>query len=157
MMRTSRDLLEGIGVGHFNATMIIPYLMVSPATTDPKSVQIIVMVRQLQKTLWDMGATDVISSGHLDGPTAAALVQLAGPNWMRMSWGDNLTAVMNAKTVGMKLSPSGGTDGLAVPDDGQPVATGDVLGLLPDIPGGILTYGVGAYLLYRYFCKRRGR
>ncbi len=155
MMRSSRDLLEGIGVGHFNATMIIPYLMISPATTDPKAVQIIVMVRQLQKTLWAMGATDVADSGHLDAATAAALERLCGPDWMRMTWGDNLTAVINARTVGMKLTPQGATDGLAV---GQPVATGDaVFGILPDIPGGAVTYAAAGYLLYRYFSKRRAK
>jgi len=149
-MRTARDLLEGIGIGHVNATMIIPYLPISPATTDPKSGQIIAMVRQLQKELFNMGATDVANTGYLDEATGRALEQLSGPDWMRMSWGDNLTAIVNAKVVGTRITPQG-----AIPDAmGQPVAVGGPLDFLPDVPGGLVTYGIAAFFLYRYLRRR---
>jgi hypothetical protein len=149
----ARELLTGIGVGHFNTTLLIPYMFIAPATTDPKSPQTILIVNAVQKTLFDMGATDVPLSGRLDEPTARALAQVTGPNWERTSWGGNIAAILRNKASGVSLR--------ALPEDvgqpiGQPVATGDVLDFLPDVPGGIFTYAVAGFLLYRHL-TRKGR
>lgn len=153
---TSRDLLEAIGVSHHNATTIIPYMMIAPATTDPKAGQIIMLVRQLQTMLYGLGATDVTNTGYLDPPTARALRLVAGENWERSSWGANVGAVLHAQQLGMQLAPA---QPMATPPmsgmSGMPVAVSGPLDFLPDIPGGLVTYGVAAFLLYRLFKKRR--
>lgn len=158
MMKPStnvRELLTRLGIGGFNATMIIPYMFIAPATTDPKSAQTILLVQHLQQALYDLGATDVPQSGRLGRETAMALLQVAGPNWERMTWSGNVAAVLNAKEAGVTLDPSTGPD-MPV-DDGAPVAVGGPLDFLPDVPGGLLTYAIGGYLLYRHFSKKRAR
>ena len=150
----SRELLTAIGVGDFNATGIIPYMMIAPATTDPKAGQIVILVQQVQRALWQLGATDVVVSGRLDDATARALEQVAGPNWERMSWGANVKALIDARRKNFRIHPAVQVmDGLAP----EPIAVGGTFDFLPDVPGGIVTYGVGAYLLYRMFTKRRSR
>jgi len=151
--KSSRELLLAIGVGQFNATQIIPYMMVAPATTDPKSTQTILLVQHLQQLLFDLGATDVANTGYLDPPTARALRQLVGPNWERATWATNIQAVLSARARGQHLGPE-----LRAPIDApmpMPVAVGGPLDFLPDVPGGIVTYGVVAYLIYRHFTKAR--
>src|SRR6185295_7484178 len=49
---TSRELLQAIGLAHHSGTMIVPYMMIAPATTDPKAAQIIMLVRALQTVLY---------------------------------------------------------------------------------------------------------
>ncbi len=36
-----------------------------------------------------------------------------------------------------------------------PVAVGGPLDFLPDVPGGIVTYAIGAYFLYRHLKNRK--
>lgn len=60
----------------------------------------------------------------------------------------------------MKASPGSTLDGSSLGDDAgapvarppaaMPVAVSGALDFLPDVPGGILTYAVGAYLLWRW-------
>jgi len=153
MKQTSRDLLNAIGMGQHNATQAIPYLMIAPATTDPKTPMVINMVRHIQQLLYQMGAIDVANTGYLDAPTAAALLQIAGPNWERMTWGSNIQAILGARDRGMSLSPP---PAAATPMP-MPVAVSGPLDFLPDVPGGIVTYGVVGYLLYRHFKQRSAR
>jgi hypothetical protein len=157
--KNARELLLALGVGHFNATQVIPYLLIAPATTDPKAPQIALLVRHLQQVLFNMGATDVANTGALDLPTARALRLIAGPNWERMTWGSNLQAVLAAAGRGQRLTPAPSS----VPDaispstlTPTPVAVSGPLDFLPDVPGGLLTYGVAAYLIYRHFRRRSG-
>ena len=149
---TSRELLLAIGMGQWNITGTIPYLMIAPATTDPKSPQVMEIVRHLQQVLFGMGATDVANTGYLDPSTARALRQLVGPNWERMTWGANISGVLAALRRGQRLSATS----MAVPvDDSMPVAVSGPLDFLPDVPGGLITYGVVGYLIYRHFTKKR--
>lgn len=148
---TSRDLLEAIGVGHFNATMMIQYMMMAPATTDPKSPPVILIVRAVQQSLFRLGATDVADSGRLDTATAAALERVVGPDWERQSWGANVRAIVDAMRAGTRLdAPTHMSLDL---NDGMPVAVGGPLDFLPDVPGGLFTYAVVGYFAYRYFTK----
>jgi hypothetical protein len=150
---TSRELLSVIGMGQWNATGTIPYLMIAPAITDPKAPQVTEIVRHLQQVLFRMGATDVASTGYLDPPTARALRLVAGSNWERMTWGANIQAVVRAMEHGQRLSPAQAQTSAS----GTPVAVGGPLDFLPDVPGGLLTYAVTGYLLYRHFRKARTR
>jgi hypothetical protein len=145
--KTARDLLLDLGVGQYNATQSIPYMLIAPATTDPKAAQIIIMVRHLQELLFRMGATDVQNTGYLDAPTARALRQISGENWERMNWGANIAATLNAHKRGQRLTALAA---MSAPMGG-PVAIGGPLDFLPDVPGGLLTYGVVGYFLYRHF------
>jgi len=149
--KNTRDLITALGIGQWNATMIIPYMMIAPATTDPKSAQIILLVQHLQQLLYQMGATDVANTGRLDPPTARALRQIVGPNWERTSWGGNIGAVLDAQAAGTRLTPAPSDDAPSP----MPVAVGGPLDFLPDVPGGLVTYGVVGYLLYRHFTRGR--
>ncbi len=148
--KNARDLLTQLGIGHFNATMVMPYMFIAPATTDPKSAQTILMVSAIQRRLYALGATDVPQSGRLDVPTARALLAVVGPNWERTTWAGNISAVLSAHEAGVSLVDQAGPD---VPE-GMPVAVGGPLDFLPDVPGGIVTYAVGAYLLWRHFTRK---
>jgi hypothetical protein len=151
---TSRELLLAIGIGQWNATGTIPYLMIPTATTDPKSPQVTEIVRHLQRILFGLGATDVGNTGYLDPPTARALRMVAGPDWERMTWAANIQAVLAAQRRGHHLTPARSAAPMAT---SVPVAVGGPLDFLPDVPGGLFTYGVAAYLLYRHFVKARAR
>lgn len=146
--RTARDLLKGIGIGDFNATMVIQYVFVAPATTDPRSAPIILMVRHLQQALNNMGARVPIS-GYLDTPTAQALYQIVGPNWERLSWADNIAAVIDSKSVGISAAPP-----IPLTPASTPPAAVGTFDFLPDIPGGFLTYLIGGAVAYHYLTKR---
>jgi hypothetical protein len=145
--KNARELLTQIGIGHFNATMIMPYMFIAPATTDPKSAQTILMVQAIQRALFGLGAHDVPQSGRLDAPTARALAQVVGPNWERTTWAGNISAVLAARESGLSIAPP-------EPEPGMPVAVGGPLDFLPDVPGGLITYAVGAYFLYRHFTRK---
>lgn len=147
-----RGLLKAIGIGDYNATMIIQYAFVAPATTDPRSSPIIIMVRHLQGALNDMGAS-VPVSGYLDQPTAAALARVVGPNWERLSWADNIRAVVAGRGVGFSASaPAQFTPALTVSAPAPaPVGMFD----LPDVPGGAVTYAAAAVLAWHLFFRKK--
>lgn len=150
-----RTLLTSIGIGGFNATMIIPYMMISPATTDPKASQIVLIVQHIQRALFRLGATDVAESGRLDQPTAQALLQIVGPNWERMPWSASVSAVVTAMETGRKVAPPMSMTPQDETSDAMPVAVGGPLDFLPDVPGGLLTYAIAGYFLYRHFNRSR--
>jgi hypothetical protein len=146
--RTGRQMLTDLGIGQFNATMIIPYLWIAPAATDPKASQVILLVEKLQRQLAMMGAP-VRMNGYIDLPTAAALSKVVGSRWETMPWASSISAVLSAKNAGLSIDDP-------EPDLFVPSGVGDIPGIpgLPDVPGGIVTYGIAAYLLYRHFKKR---
>ena len=148
-MKNARQLLTDLGIGQFNATMVVPYMMLAPRTTDPKSAPVILMVQHVQRTLYRMGATDVPDSGRFDSATVRALEAAVGPDWERMSWGSLIAELLRARDQRIDVSPQ-----IAAPD-GQPIAVSGVLDFLPDVPGGLVTYGVIAFLAYRHFSKKR--
>ena len=148
--RTSRELALAIGIGGFNASSVVQTMMQAPATTDPKMAAVILLVRHLQKALFELGATDVANTGYIDTATYHALEQLLGPSWMRMAWAETVGAVVDAKVTKTQLAPA-----MQPADDGVPVATSGVLDFLPEVPGGMFTYALGAYLIYRAISKKR--
>lgn len=147
--RTARQMLKELGIGQFNITMVIPYLWIAPAATDPKASQIILMVEKIQRVLNQLGA-DVAQTGYLDLPTAAALSKVAGDRWMTMPWAQTIGAVLSARQAGLSIAEQ--PPEIYVPNVGMSGIPG-VPGL-PDVPGGIVTYGIAAYFLYRHFKKR---
>lgn len=148
--RNGRKMITALGIGQFNATMIIPYLWIAPAATDPKASQIILLVEHLQKKLNALGA-ELAVTGYLDLPTANALSKVAGSRWMTMPWAASVRAVLSAYENGLSIAEP--EPEIFVPN----VGTGDIPGIpgLPDVPGGILTYGIAAFLLYRHMKKRK--
>jgi len=142
----ARALLLGIGVGDFNATMIIPYLFIAPSTTDPGMNQIILLTKHVQKALVAMGAPGVRVTGKLDNATGAAITQLSGPGWLTRPWYQLVSDVIK-----------GNEQGFVFRDDSQPdtamVATSGFD--IPDVPGGALTYGVGAAILYYFLIHKK--
>ncbi len=144
---TLRDLLIKLGIGHFDATMIIPFMFMAPATTDPRQPSILMLVRHIQRQLHAMGS-QVAESGFIDRMTAHDLEALVGPGWLNKPWAEVVVAVVNARASRVTLAPVP-----AGPEDFGPEPVG-VFDFLPDVPGGLLTYAVGAGALY-YFLRKR--
>jgi hypothetical protein len=147
-----RELLTRIGIGQFNATMIVQYMFMAPATTDPKSSAIILLVTQIQKALQMLGC-DVAVSGYLDPTTANYMSQVVGSGWESRSWGDNVSAIVNALVH--QQTVSGEPDPVYAPTPAKPVLGIWDPPILPAVPGGIITYAVAGYLAYKAFKKRK--
>ncbi len=108
------------------------------------------MVRQIQRKLYAMGSR-VADSGFLDRTTADNLETLIGPGWLNGSWAQVVAGVNAAKKARIKLTPTA-----PAPEDMGPPAVGflPLFDFLPDVPGGLLTYAVGAGALYLFLRKR---
>jgi hypothetical protein len=152
--KTLRNLLTALGVGQFNATMVIPILFMAPATTDPRQPATIMLVRHLQRAMWALGAK-IDDTGYLDEPTTEVIEQLLGAGWMNRPWSDTVNAVVTARQNKLKLATPAPV--ALPPEDFGPQATSG-MGLfefLPSVPGGALTYLAGAGLLYYFLTKQR--
>lgn len=146
-----RTLVQRLGISHFNATSMIPALLITPAITDPKSPQIMMLVLAIQKALNARGAA-VPPSGYLDVQTAQALERVVGSQWEIRPWFRTVEAVL-ARGPAVDMTP---THVMDADDAGAPTAVGGILDALPAVPGGMLTYAAGAgLLLYHLFAKRR--
>lgn len=148
--KLAREMLTSLGIGQFNATMIIPFLWFAPATTDPRSSPVLMLVRAIQRNLFALGAS-LHETGFLDEPTAAVLERLMGPGWMNGSWAEVVGAVLAAKRnhYTFAVQPA------VAPEVHGPQAVGGVLDFLPDVPGGMLTYAVGGLVAYHFWKKRK--
>lgn len=153
-----RALLLDLGVGDFNATMAIPYMFIAPRTTDPAAVQLLVVVEKIQAALLNMGATDVIPTGVLDNVTAKALRQVCGPEWLAMPYYEIVRCVVKAEQNDHKfIQPSIFTGpGPEATEGWSDIVFNTQPPFLPNVPGGVLTYGIGAWFLWKYF-KKKGR
>jgi hypothetical protein len=92
---SARELLTRLGVGQFNATMVIQFMFIPAATTDPKSPPVMLLVRTIQKRLSDLGYS-VPQNGYLGEETAKALDYAVGPGWEKLMWGDVVKGVLTA-------------------------------------------------------------
>lgn len=149
---TARNLLVSLGFGQFNATQVIPWLFTQPATSDPKQPAVMMLVGKLQQQLNLCGA-GIAESSYLDLPTASALTTIVGDRWETMPWADTIAAVLSAVRNGVQIGHNSGV-GLGATYERRAGSLG-AFGL-PDVPGGIVTYGVAAFFLYRYLKKRKG-
>ncbi len=140
-----RALLLSLGVSDWNSTMIIPYTFTTPSTTDPGMAQIIILVRHLQRNLNRLGAGNVEITGRLDKATGDAISQISGTEWLSLPWYQIMQDVVAFKRSGQTLS---------APMD--VVAPTGISGIeLPDVPGGMITYGLGAFALWYFLVKKK--
>lgn len=151
-----RSLLLAIGMPDFNATQCIRVMLQPPHATDPDMPPVVLITRQIQLCLNKMGA-GVPVSGMLDQDTDDFLYPLCGDGYLTRPWYMVVEAVISAMNRGSRLSR-------AQPNNGalEQQSVGEYVGVggdgpfgLPAVPGGIVTYGVGAYLLYRWLSKPR--
>lgn len=148
-----RDLLLALGIGHFNATLIIPIMFTQPGTTDPKQPAVIMLVRQIQRNLIAMGA-GIQPTGYLDRATAACITQLVGDeSWINGTWSRVVNVVVAARDANVAFAPDADAGPLSVEGEAVDLGSADIL---PPVPGGALTYLAGGALLY-YFWKKRKR
>lgn len=148
--RNSRDLLTDLGVGRFNATMMIEPLMMAPSTTAVESAPIMLLVQHIQQNLNAMGASPPIPTlGILDEQTAYYLAQVAGSDFLHLSWFEVCRRVIAARRRGVRLSDT--STKVRITAKPQGIGSFD----LPDVPGGAITYAVGTYLLYRALIKKK--
>lgn len=146
--KIARDLLTDLGVGRFNTTMMIETMFMAPATTEAASPPVMLLVGHIQDALNAMGANpQLVRNGLIDDPTAFYLTQIAGPGFLHISWYLVVKAVVEAKRANRRLMAQGRTQ---VPVVSKSMGLFD----LPDVPGGVVTYAVGAYLIYRALKKR---
>lgn len=174
-----RNLFLSLGMSNWNSTAAIPYAFMSPATTDPQMVPVVLIIKGIQNRL------DIPVTGVLDDATVAAMKVIAGPRWQTLAWADLAKAALERHAIippfmrggfqatdprhhatkmdeilmpppgsaGEKLATRGALPSMLDVKNGI-LGLGDVLGL-PDVPGGIVTYGVAGYLLYRHFKKKK--
>ncbi len=143
--KTSRDLLRDLGVGEYNATMMIETLMMAPATTEAAAAPTMMLVGHIQTALNTMGA-DLRVTGYIDEPTAQALSQVAGKSFLHRSWFDVVKDVVVGLKAGTRLHKK-----TARPNTRPAMGAFD----LPDVPGGVITYVAGGVLLYHLLKKRK--
>lgn len=145
--QNARELLTQLGIGNFNATMVIQYMFIAPATTDPKSPPIMTLVAAIQRRLQGLGYS-VPQNGYLDVPTANAITTIASSGWQNRAWGDTVKAVLSAPHASSRAEP----EPLGAPMGSLPMFS------LPDVPGGALTYvAAGAALYYVLVHKKKRR
>lgn len=134
----ARTILLALGVGNYNATIMIQYMFMSPSTTDPGMPSIILMTKHLQAGLRAAGAR-VPLDGQVDGTTARALITLVGPEWNHVSWYALFDAVLAAKRTRSLEQRSGEMSLGMIPD-------------LPDIPP-VVSWAAIAAAAYLYLRK----
>lgn len=138
----ARELLLGLGMGNYNATIAIQYMFLAPATTDPAMPSIILMTKHLQLGLRAAGATDVAVTGQIDEPTASALSKLVGPEWNHVTWYALFIAVTNAKRQRTLEERGGRLDLGIIPD-------------LPNVPGGMFTWAAAAVAAWYFLFRKK--
>jgi hypothetical protein len=110
------NVLLDMGMDRANAEMAVPFMFMMPATTDPYSPTIIMIVATIQKRLAAKGYANK-GRGFVDKATANALNQLAGRKWRNKTWlqlcGDVLNRIGStpdrSKAMGM-----GADDGVLI-------------------------------------------
>lgn len=144
--KTSRELLLDLGVGQYNATMLVETLMMAPQTTEAAASPTMLLVGHIQDAMNAMGSAITVT-GYLDQATAQALAQIAGRDFLRRSWFDVVKDVVAAKKAGIKLKKK-----TARPNAKPAVGLFDSL---PDVPGGLFTYAAGGFLLWKLLSKKK--
>lgn len=155
---SARSVLLALGMGDFNATGCIATMFMAPAQTDPQMTQVIMITKYMQQTMAMMGATQPVT-GTIDDDWAPYFAALTSAPWVQVSWFELARMLLDAKGRGMTFQANydrvGGkpyTVSLSGLADFIPA----VPSFLPDVPGGLITYAVGGYLLWRHLRKRKG-
>lgn len=156
--RSSRNLLKALGVGDFQATMVIPNLYQSPSVSDPKSAYASVIVSRMQDVMNQLGM-NVGSSGVLDQPTANALQTMVGPGWDRMTWAENIAGVLSYAKAGpapMLADQARAADQVFPSPSPAPAMSGiPTFGLSNTAAAAV--YAVGGYVLYKLFFGKKSK
>jgi hypothetical protein len=140
----ARELLLGLGMGNYNATIAIQYMFLSPSATDPAMPSIILMTKHLQLGLRAAGAASVPVTGQIDEPTALALIKLVGPDWNHVTWYAMFRAVSEARKYKTLLERRGA----------DLVDLGDIP-VMPSVPGGMLTWAAAAVAAWYLFFRKK--
>jgi hypothetical protein len=140
-----REMLLSLGVPPFVATMSIPFMWMTPGTTDPDSPSVIEIIRGLQRGIRKLGYRKVFVSGVVDAQTSIALDELS-PNWMSKTWtqiaGDVLGGMRNPERKAHQMAYVRKATGGYFEYQGRP--PGPLPGILVGTPPGPL--GLGAAL-----------
>lgn len=150
-----RNVLLALGVPRAQLPMVTPNMYQAPAVSDPKSPHIMIVVGYLQDALNHTGY-NLARTGYLDVPTANAMQAVVGPGWERMTWIDNIAAVLSYVKAGPGITRASAALAPAQRADVTLSGVLDAPSFLPDVPGGLVTYAVAGFFLYRHF-KKRGR
>ena len=138
----ARQLLLGLGVGNYNATIMIQYMFLAPSATDPAMPSIILMTKHLQLGLRAAGAHSVAVNGQIDDTTARALIQLVGPEWNHVAWYELFRSTIEAKKRRSLEQQSGNLELGFIPD-------------LPAVPGGMFTWAAAAFAAWYFLIHKK--
>lgn len=154
--RDVRGMLTQLGLGQWTINGIIPSVFMAAGTTDPASPPIGALVSAIQKKC------GIPQTGMIDDGTAYVLTNDVGiPNWERSAWFDIVRAVLSYNRAVPNYRAPSSADGIGYyvsKDSKLETALGDYLDApfgLPDVPGGLLTYAIGGYFLYKWFTNRK--
>jgi hypothetical protein len=137
----ARQLLLGLGMGNYNATISIQYMFLAPSSTDPAMPSIILMTKHLQLGLRAAGAS-ISVTGQIDAPTALALIKLVGPDWNHVTWYALFRAVTEAKKSKTLREHASSMDLGFIPD-------------LPAVPGGMITWAAAAVAAWYFLLRKK--
>jgi hypothetical protein len=138
----ARQLLLGLGMGNYNATIAIQYMFLAPSSTDPAMPSVVLMTKHLQLGLRAAGATGVSVTGQIDEPTAKALIKLVGPEWNHVTWYSLFTSVTEAKRSRLLEERASNLGELGIID-------------LPDAPGGIFFWAAAAGAVWYFLIRKK--
>ncbi len=103
-LSTPTDVVQiamDIGLGRECATMVVPFMWLTPGGTDSMSPPIIVLVRGIQGCMRDMGIP-TRGDGLFDSATAIGLRQISGPQWKFKAWVQICGDVLTASSTGVR-------------------------------------------------------
>ncbi len=148
---TARAQLLRLGIGDFNATMIVPTMFYGPAQSDPGLTQVKVLLRGMQKAMREMGATWVQASGDFDENTATCLKAVGGPMWTEMPWYELTAKLLAAKDAGKRFERPTPAQGVALHGFGG--ILDDITSASPQKMAAYIGIGIAAYYGYKHFKK----
>jgi hypothetical protein len=90
-----------LGLNRVEATMVVPYMWVTPGTSDPYSPVVIAIVTGLQNGLAELGIA-TRGDGFVDHATAEAMKRLFGSRWKSKPW----TQLYSEMSEAMDRGPS---------------------------------------------------
>jgi hypothetical protein len=137
----ARQLLLGLGMGQYNATMAIQFMFLTPAATDPAMPSIILMTKHLQLGLRAAGS-GVAVTGQIDDATARALIELVGPDWNQVAWYELFRSTIEAKKRRSLEQRAGNLELGFIPD-------------LPAVPGGMFTWAAAAVAAWYFLFHKK--
>jgi hypothetical protein len=100
------EQLKKLGLNQVTASMAIPYMWFTPATSDPYSPVVILIVRGAQNGLRRLGI-QTRGDGFIDRATSNAFTRIAGAHWKGKAWVQVYSDIIDTIEGRAPLAPKG--------------------------------------------------